>query len=210
LTCEKALEGYDVVFASRNNLPSGNFEKYFSKFYSVLMKKFVNVLYPKNGFDTVIFNYKIRDALNQNIESNSSIQLQILNLGFKRAFIEYTKQIRKSGKSKWTISKKVKLFIDSFVAFSYAPIRFVTIIGITLFVIGITFSIYLFGRKILYNDLVSGWPMLISILTFGFGITNISLGIIAEYLWRTYDSSRKRPVFIIDDIIDLKNKKNGK
>ena len=46
--------------------------------------------------------------------------------------------------------------------------------------------------------------MLISILAIGFGITNISLGIIAEYLWRTFDSSRKRPVFIIDDIIDLK------
>jgi len=45
--------------------------------------------------------------------------------------------------------------------------------------------------------------MLISILTLGFGITNISLGIIAEYLWRTLDSSRKRPVFIIDDIIEL-------
>ena len=45
--------------------------------------------------------------------------------------------------------------------------------------------------------------MLISIITLGFGITNISLGIIAEYLWRTLDSSRKRPTFIIDEIIDL-------
>jgi dolichol-phosphate mannosyltransferase len=56
----------------------------------------------------------------------------------------------------------------------------------------------------MYNDLASGWPMLISVITIGFGITNISLGIIAEYLWRTLDSTRKRPVFIIDDIIDLK------
>ena len=53
------------------------------------------------------------------------------------------------------------------------------------------------------NDLVAGWPALTSILLLGFGITNISLGIIAEYLWRTLDSSRKRPVFIIDEIIEL-------
>jgi dolichol-phosphate mannosyltransferase len=66
-------------------------------------------------------------------------------------------------------------------------------------------SVYLIFRKILYNDLAAGWAMLISIIMLGFGITNISLGIIAEYLWRTLDSSRKRPVFIIDQIIDLKN-----
>lgn len=52
----------------------------------------------------------------------------------------------------------------------------------------------------MYDDLASGWPALLSILMVGFGITNISLGIIAEYLWRTLDSSRKRPVFIIDEV----------
>ena len=55
----------------------------------------------------------------------------------------------------------------------------------------------------MYNDLDSGWPALVSILMLGFGITNISLGIIAEYLWRTLDSSRKRPVFIINDIVEI-------
>ena len=54
-----------------------------------------------------------------------------------------------------------------------------------------------------YNDILLGWPMLSSILLLGFGITNISIGIVAEYLWRTLDASRKRPVFIIDEIIEL-------
>ena len=169
------------------------------------MKKYVSTSYPEKGFDIVMFSNKVASVINQNIEANSSIFLQILTLGFQQDFIFYDKQPRENGASKWTLSKKIKLFIDSFIAFSYAPIRFVTIIGITLFISGIGFSLYLLTRKILFNDLVSGWTMLISILTIGFGITNISLGIIAEYLWRTFDSSRKRPVFIIDDIIDLKN-----
>ena len=76
-------------------------------------------------------------------------------------------------------------------------------VGIFLFVVGILFSGYLIFRKLAYDNLESGWPMLISILMLGFGITNISLGIIAEYLWRTLDSARKRPVFIIDEIIEL-------
>lgn len=71
-----------------------------------------------------------------------------------------------------------------------------------MFVVGLLWTAYIILRKIFFHDLASGWPALISILMIGFGITNISLGIIAEYLWRTLDASRKRPVFIIDKIIE--------
>jgi dolichol-phosphate mannosyltransferase len=196
-------ENFDIVWATRNATSNGFMETAFSQTYAKLMKKYVSNSYPTRGFDIVMFNKKVAAILNANIENNSSIFLQILTIGFKQDTIYYEKQPRIKGKSKWTLSKKIKLFIDSFIAFSYAPIRFVTAIGIFLFLIGLAFSAYLIVRKLVYNDLESGWPMLISILTIGFGITNISLGIIAEYLWRTLDSSRKRPVYIIDEIIDL-------
>lgn len=199
----KTLEGYDIVFASRENTASGLINSVFTKIYASLMRKFVHRTYPNNGFDVVFFNRKVINILNENVESNSSIMLQIIKLGFRQTFLYYKKSIRKSGTTKWTFNKKVKLFIDSFVAFSYAPIKLVTFIGVILFLSGTSFSFYLFIRKLFYNDLISGWTMLISILTMGFGITNISLGIIAEYLWRTFDSSRKRPIFIIDEIIEL-------
>jgi dolichol-phosphate mannosyltransferase len=98
----------------------------------------------------------------------------------------------------------MKLFIDSFVAFSFAPIRLVSMVGIGFFIVGIAWTIYIILRKLIFNDLAAGWPALMSILMVGFGITNISLGIIAEYLWRTLDASRKRPLFIIDEVIELK------
>lgn len=193
----------EIIWATRRSTNNGFIASAFSKLYSNLMRKYVSSTYPKKGFDVVMFSKKVSKVINQNIESNSSIFLQILTLGFKQDSINYDKQLRQKGVSKWTLSKKIKLFIDSFIAFSYAPIRFVTIIGIILFVLGFVFSSYLVSRKIFFNDLDSGWPMLISLITLGFGITNISLGIIAEYLWRTLDASRKRPVFIIDDIIEL-------
>ena len=124
---------------------------------------------------------------------------------FSQTNVLYNKKERKIGKSKWTISKKIKMLIDSFVAFSYAPIRLVSIVGFLFFIFGIIWTVYIVSRKLIYNDIASGWPMLTSILLIGFGITNIGLGIIAEYLWRTLDASRKRPVFIIDEVIDLKN-----
>jgi polyisoprenyl-phosphate glycosyltransferase len=199
----KIKEGYDVVFASRRNTATGFFSRLFTKRYARLMRKYVHQKYPANGFDVVFFNRKVIDNLNKNIEANSSIMLQILTLGFRQVFVSYDKAPRKAGKSKWTVSKKIKLFIDSFVAFSYAPIRLVTVTGILLFIFGILWASYLIIRKLVYNDLESGWPALMSVLMTGFGITNISLGIIAEYLWRTLDSSRRRPVFIIDEVIEL-------
>jgi polyisoprenyl-phosphate glycosyltransferase len=167
------------------------------------MQKYVNKRYPAKGFDVVLFNRKVADAVNKNVEGNSSVFLQILNLGFRQDFVEYQKAARTAGKSKWTIAKKIKLLIDSFVAFSFAPIRLVSFIGIIFFFLGLIWTGYIVFRKLVFDDLASGWPALLSILMIGFGITNISLGIIAEYLWRTLDASRKRPVFIIDEIVEL-------
>ena len=193
----------DIVWAVRKETGTKGFEKNFSKWYASLMQKFVSSKFPQKGFDVVMFNKKVASILNNNIEANSSIFLQILTLGFKQSTIEYNKKNRIAGKSKWTVAKKVKLLIDSFVAFSFAPIRFVSIVGFTFFILGVLWTIYVVSRKLIFNDLDHGWPALTSILLLGFGITNIALGIIAEYLWRTLDASRKRPVFVIDEIINL-------
>ncbi len=192
----------EIAWACRSNTGNKFSERAFSKAYSLLMRKYAIASYPEKGFDIVMFSKKVQLYVNQNIEANSSIFLQILTLGFKQSSIQYNKQVRKVGKSKWTLGKKIKLFVDSFVAFSYMPIRFVTYIGILLFVLGLMWSGYLVFRKLFIGDLISGWPTLMSILLLGFGITNISLGIIAEYLWRTLDTSRKRPVFIIDELVE--------
>jgi glycosyltransferase involved in cell wall biosynthesis len=198
-----AIEGNDIVYGVRKITEVGIFEKIFSRFYASMMQQFVNKDFPYKGLETLMINEKVRKVFNENVESNSSIILQILSMGFKNKFINIEKSKRTKGKTKWTFSKKVKLMIDSFVAFSYAPIRFVTIMGLTFSFVGFLWTLYIVFRALFIGDLSPGWPALISVLLLCFGITNISLGIIAEYLWRTLDASRKRPVFIIDEIIDL-------
>jgi dolichol-phosphate mannosyltransferase len=90
------------------------------------------------------------------------------------------------------------------VAFSFFPIRMVSIMGFLFAVIGGLMALYLVIIK-LFNirEVTLGWPSLISVLMLGFGLTNISLGVIAEYLWRTLDAARGRPSFIIDHVEDL-------
>jgi glycosyltransferase involved in cell wall biosynthesis len=198
-----ASNGFDIVFGVREFNESGYFEKTFSRIYALVMRKYVCRDFPFNGLETLMLNKKTSKVFNNNIENNSSIFLQALSLGFSKCFVAINKSKRKSGKSKWTTSKKIKLLIDSFVAFSYVPIRFVSFIGIILFLVGVFWTVYIVFRKMIYNDVAEGWSMLSSILFLGFGVTNISLGVISEYLWRTFDASRNRPVFILDEIVEL-------
>ena len=200
---EKCMEGFDLVWANRRSTKAKFFEKTFSNMYAWLIRKFVDRRYPEMGLDIVMFNHKVKSELDQNPESNTSLFLQIMSLGFAQGQIVYDKRERQAGQSKWTTAKKVKLLIDTFVSFSYAPIRFVSVIGLVLFVIGILWTIYLVLRVTLVGDLNTGWPALMSVALLGFGTTNISLGIIAEYLWRILDASRKRSTYIVDSVVDL-------
>ena len=77
-----------------------------------------------------------------------------------------------------------------------------------IFAIGVINTIYIITRKLLYDDLEPGWPALISVLLIGFGLTNISLGVLAEYLWRALDASRNRPTYIVEEIITTKKQKH--
>lgn len=197
---DKVKEGNDIVWAYRENenIPL------FSKLYAWLMREYAISTFSENGQDVVMFTKQVAVELNDNIESYSSIFLQILDLGFKQSSIKYTRVHRQKGKSKWTLSKKVKLLIDSFVSFSYAPLRLVTLMGVIFFTFGMGYSIYIVIDYFFLGKPVEGWSSLIVIMCIGFGFTNISLGIIAEYLYRTLEASRTRKVFVISNIIEKK------
>ena len=202
---EKLQDGYDVVYIEKESIVVSKANRMFSKMYSWLMKKFAVSNYSSGGISTIVFNRKIKDYLNANIENNSSIMLQIMDAGFREITIPMHFHERSAGVSKWTLKKKIKLLIDSFVAFSFAPIRLVTIIGIALFALGILLGLITIINKIVNPAVPGGYSTLICILSLGFGVTNISLGIVAEYLWRAYDAARGRPCFIIADSIRLKD-----
>ncbi len=200
----KILEGYDVVYVQKRKTKVSKNEDFFSKLFARLVRRYAIKNFPLGGVNNLIFNKKVRDVVNKHQELNSSIFLQIIDMGFKSAIIDCDYFERKKGKSKWTFGKRIKMFIDSFVSFSFAPIRAVSIMGLLLSFAGILYALYILIVKIF--DLYpysAGFPTIVAVILFGFGITNISLGIIAEYLWRTLDSARNRPGFIIDKEIDL-------
>ena len=201
---EESEKGFDIIFPLREISGQNFFVRMFSNLYASLIRKIAIKNYPNKNFDLFFINRKVADHVIETYEINTSLFLDIMNIGFRQSFIHYERENRKSGKSKWTFSKKVKLMIDSVIGFSYTPIRLVTIVGFVFLMTGIIWSLIIVLRKIFFNDIAQGWTLMSSILFLGFGITNLSLGIIAEYLWRTLDASRNRPLFIIDKIIELK------
>jgi hypothetical protein len=125
-------------------------------------------------------------------------------LGHDYVSIPYIRKKRKEGKSGFTFSKKVKHVIDSFVGFSYFPIKLLPIIGIIFAVSSFFYGGYSFFQWVIGNNPPEGWTTTIIIIRLMGGIQMIMLGILGEYLWRVLDETRKRPQYVIDKIYDEK------
>lgn len=194
-------EGNEVVIAARKSREDPLLSKFFSKIYYKIFRRFALKDMPEGGFDFVLMDRKIRDILCQIKEKNTSLMGLILWSGFKREIVYYDRKARKHGESKWTFAKKLKYLIDSFVSFSFFPIRVSTISGIVVSIAGFLYSLFLIYDKLVNNTLIHGITALIVIVLLVGGLQLLILGIFGEYLWRILDETRKRPNFIIDEYI---------
>ncbi|MED4599484.1 glycosyltransferase family 2 protein [Paenibacillus validus] len=192
--------GIKVVMATRQDREESFSQKLFSNSYYFLMEKLAIKNYPSGGFDFVLVDKQVVKEINLIHEKNTNIMSLIFWLGHEQAFIPYVRQERKLGKSKWTLSKKIKLFVDSFVSFSYAPIRFMSSIGVITAIISFMYGIFVIVNAFLGTVPLQGWSTIVALITFLLGLIMVMLGIIGEYLWRILDESRKRPAYIIDEI----------
>ena len=197
---ERIVSGYDIVCIEKKSNNVSLLSRFFSSVFSHLIKKYAVERYSQSGIDSVVFSGQIKDILNQNIEANSEIVLQILDMGFDITTISMDFNERKHGHSKWTLSKKIKLFIDSFISFSFAPIRFVSLMGIAMMMVGLVIGVVTVVSRLFGGAIPEGYATIVSLIAVGFGMTNVSIGIVAEYLWRTLDVARNRPSFIIKEI----------
>lgn len=192
-------KGDEVVMASRNIRGDPFLSKLFAKIYYKVLSRFAIKEMPEGGFDFVLIDRKVINIICDMKEKNTSLMGLILWTGFKREIIYYDRKARQHGKSMWTFSKKLKYFADSFVAFSFFPIRLATMVGFFVSALGFLYAIFLIYDRFVNKNLLQGITALIVIVLFLGGIQLITLGIFGEYLWRILDESRKRPTFIIDD-----------
>ncbi|MBD8519550.1 glycosyltransferase family 2 protein [Lysinibacillus sp. FSL R7-0073] len=194
--------GKKVVMATRTDREESFSQKLFSNTYYYLMDRFAIKGYPKGGFDFVLIDKQVVQELVLISEKNTNIMSLIFSLGHDQDFIPYVRQERKHGKSRWTFSKKIKLFVDSFVSFSYAPIRFMTGIGFVVALLSFIYALFTIVAYLAGYVAVQGWTTIIALITLLQGIIMMMLGIIGEYLWRILDETRKKPGFIVDEVYE--------
>ena len=194
----KWQSGNEIVIGHRMDREDGFIANKASNVFYKMMQ-YVNPKMPKGGFDFMLIDRKALQVLNQIDERNRFFQGDILWLGFSTAFIPYTRLKRTIGKSQWTLAKKLKYFIDGLLNTSYVPIRLMSLLGICFSFFGFLYALIIAYNRFINNTPFTGWaPIMILILIIG-GLIMLMLGIIGEYVWRTYDETRKRPIYIIKD-----------
>jgi len=195
-------KGIKLVLGNRQDRDDPFFSKIFAKAFQFLIKKYALPTLPKGGFDYVLFDKQLKDQVLEMDESNSNSLYLLTWLKYEYVSIPYSRKKRQAGKSRWTMSKKIKLFVDSFVAFSFLPIRIISVSGLLLGLISIVYALYIMYNKLMGNISVEGWTTMMIVFLFVSSFQMISLGIIGEYVWRTLDASRKRPNYVVDVIIE--------
>lgn len=194
-------KGTKVVVANRIGRKDGLLSDLPAGIYHTLMRQFVLPRAPSGGFDLMLFDRQVaRDILTMK-EKNFFLPYLIMWLGYDYVAIPYVRGKRLIGKSRWTFAKRVKTFIDSFVSFTYLPLRIISISGLLLSVVALAYATAVIIARMRSGIPVEGWTSLVIILLFVSSFQMIALGIIGEYLWRTLDAARGRPPYVIDAVL---------
>lgn len=175
----------------------------FSSLYHRLVKAFALSNMPDGGVDYCLLDRQVAEDVVKAEDKNTSLFGLILWLGYHQEFIPYVRKKIIGRKSRWSMARKIKLAIDTFMAFSYAPIWLVSYLGFGISFLGFLYGLLIVFRKLMYGTKLEGWSSLMVVMLLLFGVLFIMLGVVVEYLWRTYDTSRKRPIYLVDRKINI-------
>lgn len=192
-------KGNNVVLAVREGREESKRQSFFADTYYNIVRKTALPNMPKHGFDVYLIDRKVINVLENLDEKNSALTGQILWSGFKTDVVYYTRLAREIGTSKWTLRKKIRLVMDTLFSFTSLPISVVLFVGVGSMFVALVWAIVVLVAKFAGTIAVSGWTTLFIFNLFSFGVIMMTLGILGEYLWRTFDASRNRPPYIIEE-----------
>ncbi len=188
---------HDVAVGTRASRADPLAGKMASGLFWRLYRSLVQPEMPAAGVDMFAVTRKARDALLQLEESHSSLVAQLLWIGFGRAEVPYNRRPRSQGESGWTLRRKLRYLFDSIFSFTDIPITLLTLIGFAG-----TFAFLALGAVLLVLRLsgaiaVEGYTAIMVAILFSASLILLGLGIVGNYVWRTYENTKQRPLGII-------------
>ncbi|MGI4870801.1 MAG: glycosyltransferase family 2 protein [Janthinobacterium lividum] len=190
-------KGIKLVIGNRQDREETGPAKWLAQLFHWLVKKLALKNIPDGGFDFVLFDRQVANEILRLHERNSNVFYLMVWLGFDYVNIPYVRKKREIGTSRWTFSKKVKLLIDSLLAFSFFPIRAISVIGLSLGLVALVYGFYIIALRLFSANEPQGWTTLMVVILFISSFQMIALGVIGEYVWRSLDASRQRPLYLV-------------
>ncbi len=193
-------EHYDQV-ATRRVSRKGEppIRSFFARCFYKLINKISNIEMVDGARDYRLMTRQVVDAIISLKEYNRYSKGLFSFVGFNTKWLEYENIERAAGETKWSFWKLFLYAIDGIVAFSTAPLSIATFFGLIISFIAFVFIVLIIIRTLAFGDPVSGWPSLATIILFVSGIQLFCMGIIGQYLSRTYLETKKRPIYIIKE-----------
>ena len=195
---EKYLQGCEVVYGVRSDRTSDSFFKRFTAqaFYKLMKVMGAETVY--NHADYRLLSARVLREFAEFQEVNLFLRGLIPLVGFQSDTVEYVRTVRLAGESKYPLKKMISLAMDGITSLSVKPLRLITGFGVVVAIISFIGVIWAMVQAFLGNS-VAGWASTTCIVCFVSGVQLISLGIIGEYVGKTYMEVKHRPKFIISE-----------
>jgi len=195
--------GYDVVYGVRESRYAHWWMKIIFAVFYQLLRKASDIEIATNAGDFRLLDRKVVDVLKSLSERNLYLRGLVAYLGFRQLPVQYQRNPRLSGQSKFSLIHYFVLAIDAFTAFSKTPLRAIGIMGVVLFCLSTLLSVFYIAKYCISGTPIPGFTTLVTLLLFLHSITFIFLGILGEYLSRIFDDSKYRPRVIIQKAINI-------
>lgn len=203
---EKYEEGFEAVIGVRSNRDSDSFlkRKTAEIFYSIY-NKFSEVRIAKNAGDSRLLNREIIERIKQLPERQRFMKGLFFWVGGKFAYVEYTRQKRKFGATKFSGWKLWNFAIEGITSFSTLPLRIWTYLGLAISSISFLYGLFIIIKTLMLGIDVPGYSSIFVAILFLGGIQIMGIGVIGEYLGRIYMETKRRPIYLVREIINAKN-----
>ncbi len=202
---DEYLKGSDVVYGVRSARHTDTFFKRFTAegYYHLMKKMGVDLVF--NHADFRLLSRRALESLKEYGESNLFLRGIVREVGFKSSTVEYERQVREAGESKYPLKKMLSFAWKGITAFSTAPLRMITVLGLLSGFASFSLIAWVLAVRLLTDSATPGWASVLLPLLFIGSVQLICLGIIGEYLSKIYEEVKRRPKFHISDIVNKKD-----
>ncbi len=211
LSFREALESgqYDVAVGCRDSRSDPLRDRLFSAAFWRLYRALVQREVPRGGVDVFGCSRRFRDEILALGESNSTLVGLIFWVGFRRAEIRYSRRPRQHGRSAWSFRRKFRYLLDSCFAFSVLPIRLLSLAGLTGLVLSVAAGAAVLVARTTGRIEVPGYSATVLTVMFFGGLNSLGIGILGEYLWRTFENTKRRPGYVVLSRVEFPGRPAG-